>query len=164
MANTLPSNTARPGAAANSPGVEVASRPTDATETVGQPAKILRIGTMTKQLLDEVRQSPLDDASRVRLREIYETSIRELSDALSPDLQQELHRMAIPFGEGRAPSDAELRIAHAQLVGWLEGLFQGIQAALYSQQVAARNQLEEMRRQGIPAASEGRPPPPGTYL
>jgi hypothetical protein len=164
MANTTPSHAAGPSTVVTSPTGETSSAPADVTETVGQPAKILRIGTMTKQLLDEVRQSPLDDASRARLREIYETSIRELSDALSPDLQQELHRMAIPFDEGRAPSDAELRIAQAQLVGWLEGLFQGIQAALYSQQISAQNQLEEMRRRGIPAASDGRPPPTGNYL
>ena len=130
-------------------------------ESVSEPAKVLRIGSMVKTLLDEVRSAPLDEKSRVRLREIYEQSIRDLSEVLSPDLVAELERMAPPFGN-EAPSDAELRIAQAQLVGWLEGLFHGIQATLMSQQMAARAQLEEMRQRGLPAAGEsGRP---GTYL
>jgi len=131
------------------------------TESVNEPAKVLRIGSMVKTLLDEVRSAPLDEKSRVRLREIYEQSIRDLSQVLSPDLVAELERMAPPF-DNDAPSDAELRIAQAQLVGWLEGLFHGIQATLMSQQMAARAQLEEMRQRGLPAAGEtGRP---GTYL
>ena len=131
------------------------------TESVNEPAKVLRIGSMVKTLLDEVRSAPLDEKSRVRLREIYEQSIRDLSQVLSPDLVAELERMAPPFGND-APSDAELRIAQAQLVGWLEGLFHGIQATLMSQQMAARAQLDEMRQRGLPPAGEtGRP---GTYL
>jgi hypothetical protein len=133
-------------------------------EAVAQPAKVMRIGAMTKQLLDEVRQAPLDEASRGRLREIYDQSVRELASGLSPDLQDELGRMALPFGDNTTPSDAELRVAQAQLVGWLEGLFHGIQATLFAQQVAARNQLEEMRRRGLPAGDEQRPMPTGTYL
>jgi len=123
------------------------------TESVNEPAKVLRIGSMVKTLLDEVRSAPLDEKSRVRLREIYEQSIRDLSQVLSPDLVAELERMAPPFGND-APSDAELRIAQAQLVGWLEGLFHGIQATLMSQQMAARAQLEEMRQRGLPSAGE----------
>ena len=131
------------------------------TESVNEPAKVLRIGSMVKTLLDEVRSAPLDEKSRVRLREIYEQSIRDLSEVLSPDLVAELERMAPPFGN-EAPSDAELRIAQAQLVGWLEGLFHGIQATLMSQQMAARAQLEEMRQRGLPSAGEsGRT---GAYL
>ena len=135
------------------------------TESIEQPAKLLRIGSMVKQLLEEVRQAPLDEASRGRLREIYEQSIRELADGLSPDLAAELDRVSIPF-DSDTPSDAELRIAHAQLVGWLEGLFHGIQATLFAQQVAARAQLDEMRQRsitggGAPDPSAGRP---GTYL
>jgi hypothetical protein len=131
------------------------------TESVNEPAKVLRIGSMVKTLLDEVRSAPLDEKSRVRLREIYEQSIRDLSQVLSPDLVAELERMAPPFGN-EAPSDAELRIAQAQLVGWLEGLFHGIQATLMSQQMAARAQLEEMRQRGLPSAGEsGRT---GAYL
>jgi hypothetical protein len=133
------------------------------TESIDQPAKLLRIGSMVKQLLEEVRQAPLDEASRGRLREIYEQSIRELADGLSPDLAAELDRVSIPF-DSDTPSDAELRIAHAQLVGWLEGLFHGIQATLVAQQVAARAQLDEMRQRSITggqAVSDGRP---GTYL
>jgi hypothetical protein len=123
-------------------------------ESVSEPAKVLRIGSMVKTLLDEVRAAPLDDKSRVRLREIYEQSIRDLSEGLSPDLVSELEALAPPF-DSDAPSDAELRIAQAQLVGWLEGLFQGIQATLMSQQMASRAQLDEMRRQrGLPSAGE----------
>jgi hypothetical protein len=133
-------------------------------ESVAEPGKVMRIGSMIKQLLGEVRQAPLDEASRSRLREIYDQSIRELASGLSPDLQHELGRMALPFGDGSTPSDAELRIAQAQLVGWLEGLFHGIQATLFAQQMAARNQLEEMRQRGLPAGSEDRPMQTGTYL
>ena len=131
-------------------------------ESIKQPAKLLRIGSMVKQLLEEVRQAPLDEASRERLREIYEQSIRELADGLSPDLAAELDRVSIPF-DTPTPSDAELRIAHAQLVGWLEGLFHGIQATLVAQQVAARAQLDEMRQRSITGGppSDGRT---GTYL
>jgi hypothetical protein len=134
-------------------------------ETIEQPAKVMRIGSMIKQLLDEVRAAPLDDRSRDRLRDIYETSVHELGEALSPDLRDELNRLAPPFSDG-VPSDAELRVAKAQLVGWLEGLFHGIQATLFAQQVAARQQLEQMRGQlppgqGPPTGPEQRP---GTYL
>jgi Protein of unknown function (DUF2587) len=118
------------------------------TDLVEQPAKVMRIGTMIKQLLEEVRAAPLDDASRNRLRDIHRTSIRELEDGLAPELREELERLTLPFTEDSAPSDAELRIAQAQLVGWLEGLFHGIQTALFAQQMAARQQLEQMRGQG----------------
>jgi Protein of unknown function (DUF2587) len=132
-------------------------------ESVEQPGKVMRIGSMIKQLLEEVRQAPLDDASRQRLQEIYETSVNELADALSPDLRDELHRMVSPFRNGEVPSESELRVAQAQLVGWLEGLFHGIQATLFAQQVQARAQLEEMRRRSLPAGPEPSPSP-GTYL
>jgi len=138
-------------------------------EVVEQPAKVMRIGSMIRQLLDEVRQAPLDDASRVRLREIYDTSLKELEDGLSPDLSAELARMAPPFHPESVPTDAELRVAQSQLVGWLEGLFHGIQATLFAQQMAQRAQLEDSRRRALPS---GRPGPddredrpmPGTYL
>jgi Protein of unknown function (DUF2587) len=120
------------------------------TDLVEQPAKVMRIGTMIKQLLEEVRAAPLDDASRSRLREIHATSIRELEDGLAPELREELDRLTLPFNEGATPSDAELRIAQAQLVGWLEGLFHGIQTALFAQQMAARAQLEQMRQGALP--------------
>jgi hypothetical protein len=136
------------------------------TETVEQPAKIMRIGSMVKQLLDEVRQAPLDEASRGRLREIYDRSIDELAEGLSSDLREELTRMTSPFGAESLPSDAELRVAQAQLVGWLEGLFHGIQATLFAQQMAARVQLDELRRGGgLPAGADDRPAwTPGSYL
>jgi hypothetical protein len=131
------------------------------TESVSEPAKVLRIGSMVKTLLDEVRAAPLDEKSRVRLREIYEQSVQDLSEGLSPDLVAELQRMTPPF-DVDAPSEAELRIAQAQLVGWLEGLFHGIQATMMSQQLTARAQLEEMRQRGLPSAGEtGRT---GAYL
>jgi hypothetical protein len=120
-------------------------------EMVSQPDKVMRIGTMIKQLLEEVRQAPLDDASRQRLGQIHTDSVAELAQGLSPDLQAELGRLTLPFGENATPSDAELRIAQAQLVGWLEGLFHGIQTALFAQQMATRQQLEEMRRRALPA-------------
>ena len=120
------------------------------TDLVEQPAKVMRIGTMIKQLLEEVKAAPLDDASRARLREIHATSIRELEEGLAPELRDELHRLALPFTEDSIPSDAELRIAQAQLVGWLEGLFHGIQTALFAQQMAARAQLEQMRQGALP--------------
>ena len=130
--------------------------PAELTETVTAPAKVMRIGSMVKQLLEEVRTSPLDEASRERLAEIYERSIVELSEALSPDLQDELRNLALPFKDGEIPSDGELRVAKAQLVGWLEGLFHGIQATLFAQQIAARQQLEQMR-QLPPGAMGGGP-------
>jgi Protein of unknown function (DUF2587) len=136
----------------------------EAVDAVSQPAKVLRIGSMIKQLLDEVRQAPLDSASRARLKEIYETSVRELASGLSPDLAAELDRLALPF-DSETPSDAELRIAQAQLVGWLEGLFHGIQATLFAQQMAARSQLEEMRQRSLaPGSPPEQPARPGSYL
>jgi hypothetical protein len=142
-------------------------------EMVEQPAKVMRIGSMVKQLLEEVRAAPLDDASRTRLREIYQRSIKELEDGLAPELREELERLTLPFSEDSVPSDAELRIAKAQLVGWLEGLFHGIQTALFAQQMAARAQLEQMRGgpvalpsgQGVPApAVPGAAHGTGQYL
>lgn len=132
-------------------------------ETVTEPAKVMRIGSMIKQLLDEVHASNLDSPSRERLGEIYERSIVELSSALSPDLAEELRSLALPLREGVVPSDAELRVAKAQLVGWLEGLFHGIQATLFAQQIAARQQLEQMRQ--LPGAGQSvGVERPGTYL
>jgi hypothetical protein len=116
----------------------------------------MRIGTMIKQLLEEVRAAPLDEASRVRLKDIHAASIKELESGLTPELREELERLTLPFTEDSVPSDAELRIAQAQLVGWLEGVFHGLQAALVAQQVAARSQLEQMRRGALPpGASPG---------
>ena len=117
----------------------------DLTSLVEQPAKVMRIGSMIRQLLEEVKSAPLDEASRARLREIHQASIKELEHGLAPELVEELERLSLPFG-AETPSDAELRIAQAQLVGWLEGLFHGIQTAIYAQQMAARAQLEQMRR------------------
>jgi hypothetical protein len=136
------------------------------TDLVEQPAKVMRIGTMIKQLLEEVRAAPLDEASRNRLREIHATSIRELEEGLAPELREELDRLTLPFNEDAAPSDAELRIAQAQLVGWLEGLFHGIQTALFAQQMAARAQLEKMRQGALPPGigKPGGAPGHGQYL
>ncbi len=150
------------------------------TDLVEQPAKVMRIGSMIKQLLDEVKSAPLDEASRRRLGEIHRASLDELEDGLAPELTEELERLALPFGDDTVPSDAELRVAQAQLVGWLEGLFHGIQTTLFAQQMAARAQLEQMRRAlppgvqlpgeampgqpGAPGASDDRRPGSGMYL
>jgi hypothetical protein len=155
---------------------ELIAPPDDAGEpphnSITEPAKVMRIGSMVKQLLEEVRLAPLDDASRERLAEIYDRSVVELSEALSPDLQEELRMLTLPFDHDGVPSDSELRVAKAQLVGWLEGLFHGIQASLVAQQMAARHQLEQMRQlnagQGEDPSRPGHLPPqidrPGTYI
>jgi hypothetical protein len=154
-------NVASADAQAGPAGAGAAVEP---TETVAQPAKVMRIGSMIRQLLEEVRQAPLDEKSRTRLREVYDTSVRELSDGLSPDLAAELDRISLPF-DADTPSEAELRVAQAQLVGWLEGLFHGIQATLFAQQMNARSQLEEMRRRQLPPGGDESPSArPGTYL
>ncbi len=133
------------------------------TETISEPAKVMRIGSMVKVLLDEVRSAPLDEAGRRRLKEIYEQSLAELRTAISDDLASELDRMVSPFS-AEAPSEAELRIAQAQLVGWLEGLFHGIQATLVAQQMAARAQLDELRQRTLPPGSSPSGERPGNYL
>ncbi len=139
--------------------------------SISEPAKVMRIGSMTKLLLEEVRGSALDEAGRDRLRDIYDTSIMELSGALSPDLSEELRALASPFDDAEVPSESELRIAQAQLVGWLEGLFHGIQATLFAQQQIAQQQLAQMQTQSLPQGGPGQPPgkqgpPPqsGVYL
>jgi hypothetical protein len=145
------------GAAIEADGGQGASeRPV--TEMVEQPAKVMRIGSMIRQLLEEVRAAPLDEKSRARLKQIHQSSIKELEDGLAPELIAELDRLSLPFIEGDVPSEAELRVAQAQLVGWLEGLFHGIQTTLFAQQMAARAQLEQMRRALPPGASPGMPP------
>jgi hypothetical protein len=152
---------------AGPPAIDAADSPDE--ESITSPAKVMRIGSMVKQLLEEVRAAPLDEASRERLAEIYERSVAELSEALSPDLREELASLALPFEDGEIPSESELRIAKAQLVGWLEGLFHGIQATLMAQQFAAQRQLQEMRQ--LPGAPQMPHQPqqsgaerPGTYL
>ena len=138
----------------------------EVAETVNSPAKVMRIGSMIKQLLEEVRNAPLDEAGRDRLKSIYQESVTQLAETLSPDLRDELALLAPPFDDG-TPTEAELRIAQAQLVGWLEGLSHGIQATLFAQQMAARQQLEQMRGQLPPGASpdgHGADTRPGTYL
>ncbi|GAA0661634.1 bacterial proteasome activator family protein [Kitasatospora atroaurantiaca] len=138
-------------------GDAMESRELPVTEMVEQPAKVMRIGSMIKQLLEEVRAAPLDEASRVRLKEIHKSSIKELELGLAPELVEELERLSLPFTDDTIPTEAELRIAQAQLVGWLEGLFHGIQTALFAQQMAARAQLEQMRRALPPGMHGGEP-------
>lgn len=147
--------------------LETAETKKKVDETVDHPAKVMRIGTMMKQLLEEVRSTDLDEASRDRLRDIYDRSVSELGAAMSADLREELERLALPFSSVDTPSGAELQIAKAQLVGWLEGLVQGIQAMLFAQQMAAQQQLQSMR--GEIEASVSRQDSavderPGTYL
>jgi hypothetical protein len=133
------------------------ANPRSVTDMVEQPAKVMRIGNMIRQLLEEVKSAPLDEASRQRLRAIHSASISELEEGLAPELVDELNRITLPFSEDVTPTDAELRIAQAQLVGWLEGLFHGIQTALFAQQMAARAQLEQMRRALPPGPAGGGP-------
>ncbi len=146
-----------------SPGEEPEEpREASVADLVEQPAKVMRIGSMIKQLLEEVRSAPLDEESRTRLRDIHRRSIAELEDGLAPELVEELERLSLPFTDDRVPTEAELRIAQAQLVGWLEGLFHGIQTALFAQQMAAQAQLEQMRRRALgpgggPGAPQGDP-------
>ncbi len=135
-----------------------------ALETVTAPAKVMRIGSMIKQLLDEVHSMTLDMPSRERLAEIYERSIVELAEALSPDLQEELRMLALPFNDGEVPSDAELRVAKAQLVGWLEGLFHGIQATMFAQQLSMRQQSDQRQIQSGQTPDAQPRDRPGTYL
>ncbi|MFI6579120.1 bacterial proteasome activator family protein [Nocardiopsis sp. NPDC050513] len=141
------------GADPHGEGDDGHEEPRTLTDMVEQPAKVMRIGSMIRQLLDEVKAAPLDEASRARLKEIHTSSIKELEDGLAPELIDELERLTLPFADGAAPSDAELRIAQAQLVGWLEGLFHGIQTTLFAQQMAARAQLENMRKALPPGVS-----------
>jgi hypothetical protein len=148
------------GAGSSGPGGEERG----SSEAINHPAKAMRIGAMVRQLLDEVRQAPLDEASRSRLAEIYESSVAELREVLSPELKEELERLSLPFADDQVPSEAELRVAHAQLVGWLEGLFHGIQATLFAQQMEMRAQLEEMRRRSLPSSSGQPESGPGQYL
>jgi len=138
------------------PAADAEGSPQEGTEelppgSIAEPAKLLRIVSMVRELLEETRQASIDERGRAQLRQIYERSLMELQDVLSPDLQEELQALAIPM-EG-VPTESEIRVAQAQLVGWLEGLFHGIQAALWSQQMAARAQFEEMRRRGLPSGS-----------
>jgi hypothetical protein len=145
------------------PGEPNAATEEENSDFISQPAKVMRIGSMVKSLLDEARSAPLDEAGRARLREIYELSVHELNSALSKDLGGELARMALPFSN-EVPSESELRVAQAQLVGWLEGLFHGIQATIFAQQAAAQAQLQEMRGRTLaPGGPEGGPRS-GTYL
>jgi hypothetical protein len=135
-----------PDGVATESNMEEASRERPVTEMIEQPAKVMRVGNMIRQLLEEVRAAPLDEKSRARLKEIHASSIKELEDGLAPELIDELERLSLPFADDEIPSESELRIAQAQLVGWLEGLFHGIQTTLFAQQMAARAQLEQMRR------------------
>ena len=148
----------------NQPAEIVEEQSETTLETVTAPAKVMRIGSMIKQLLDEVHSMTLDVPSRERLAEIYERSIVELAEALSPDLQEELRMLALPFNDGEVPSDAELRVAKAQLVGWLEGLFHGIQATMFAQQLSMRQQVEQRQIQSGQAPNAQPGERPGTYL
>jgi hypothetical protein len=154
-----------PASALRPPAVDDSgdSDESDLTSLVEQPAKVMRIGSMIRQLLEEVKSAPLDDASRQRLMQIHRRSIKELETGLAPELVEELERLTLPFTGDQTPSDAELRISQAQLVGWLEGLFHGIQTAIYAQQMAARAQFEQIRRALPPGVqiATGQPGQPG---
>jgi hypothetical protein len=147
-----------PDGVAITPDSDQAGTERPVTEMVEQPAKVMRIGSMIRQLLEEVRAAPLDEKSRARLKQIHKSSVKELEDGLAPELIEELDRLSLPFTEDDLPSEAELRVAQAQLVGWLEGLFHGIQTTLFAQQMAARAQLEQMRRALPPGMAPGMAP------
>ena len=134
----------------------------EASEQISSPTKLIRIASMVRSMLDEVRRAPLDDAGRKRLKEIHERSLEELESVLSPDLQQELSEVVLPLTSDD-PTESELRLAQAQVVGWLEGLFHGIQATLFTQQAAAQGQLEQMRRRAL-EQPPGTPAGPSGYL
>ena len=142
----------------------VPSSDEDLGAQVEQPQKVMRVGSMVKQLLQEVRDAPLDEPSRQRLREVHRTSVQELQQGLAPQLVEELDRLALPFEQEHTPSEAELRVAQAQLVGWLEGLFHGLQTALVAQQVSARAQRDQLRPAALPAGGEDVPAESGQYL
>ena len=170
MSDATPSNMSVPTPEVIAPDDVVAGgaeAPAEVADEIESPGKIIRIGSMVKQLLEEARNTELDEAARDHLRQIYERSLVELRAAVSPELAGELDRLALDLNGDTVPSEAQLRIAQAQLVGWLEGLFHGIQATLFAQQMAARNQLEDMRRQ-LPPGQDGAPVDPtaggGTYL
>ena len=146
------------------PAEGAALLPDDQTDTIEQPAKIMRLGAMLRQLLAEIRADELDELSRSRLKEIYETSLAELESAVSEDLREELERVTMPLADGQAPTQDELRVVKAQLVGWLEGLIQGIQATLFARQVAAQNQLAGARQPLPPGRGAAGQPRSGTYL
>ena len=159
-----PAATAEPVPADDEPKPEQPDQPDQPQESITQPAKLLRIASMVRELLEDTRQASLDEPGRVRLRQIYERSLAELAEVLSPDLRDELEALAPPMGG--VPTESEIRIAQAQLVGWLEGLFHGIQAALFAQQAAARAQFEELRRRGLPSGTPEQAPADmrGQYL
>jgi hypothetical protein len=146
-----------------SPPVGDATDDADGTEQISSPTKLIRIASMVRTMLDEVRRAPLDDAGRRRLREIHERSLQELEGVLSPDLRQELSDVVLPL-TSETPTESELRLAQAQLVGWLEGLFHGIQATLFTQQAMAQGQLDQMRRRAIDPGAMGQPANPSGYL
>jgi len=148
------------------PGKETPGAEGPPTETITEPAKLLRIASMVRELLEETRHASMDEAGRTRLVEIYHRSVDELGDSVSQDLKDELQGLVPPLGG--VPSESEMRVAQAQLVGWLEGLFHGIQAAMFAQQMAARQQFEEIRRRGLmaqnPQQEQPGSPPRGQYL
>ena len=153
------------GSVLETPSVIAAAPPDSRVEnSIEEPAKVMRLGAMLRQLLAEIRSDPLDELSRQRLREIYETSVQELGSALSGDLQEELESLIPPLADDKVPTRDELRVAKAQLVGWLEGLVQGIQAAIFAQQMSAQKQLANMRSQLPPSRTPRTPPNTGTYL
>jgi len=152
LVEVLPPPGDEPAASGEEGGDETSER-----ESVSQPSKLIRIATMVKSMLEEVRQASLDEAGRQRLRQIHERSLAELSEVLSEDLRDELGGVMLPF-EDHTPSESELRIAQAQLVGWLEGLFHGIQATMMTQQMMAQQQLEQMRRPALPAGQQPQGP------
>lgn len=148
------------------PDVVEPTEPAEEQPPVSEPTKLIRIASMTRAVLEELRTTPLDAAAAERVVAIHRASLGELRDVLSDELKEEFDDIFAPF-EGE-PTDASLRIAHAQLVGWLEGLFHGIQATIATQQMLASSQLAQMqRRKALEAQTgggDGEPEYPGVYL
>lgn len=142
---------------AHGPGAS--AEPSEAVQImgVGEPGKLMRIGGMIKQLLDEVRSAPLDEEARALMADIHERSVHELETGLSPELAAELHRIRLPFADGETPSAAELRVAQAQLVGWLEGVFHGLQAAMAAQQLANQQMAQRLAMRQLPPGTQVAP-------
>ena len=145
-------------------GLVVVETPTDGDDLPGrieEPAKLLRIASMTRSMLEEVRTATLDEEGRARLRAVFDATLEQLHTVLTEDLREELSEVFVPLDEG-VPTQAEIRVAQAQLIGWLEGLFNGIQAAIMTQQMAARSQLQQIR--GGPPSEDGDHGAGGLYL
>jgi len=145
--------------------------PSQPEPAISDPAKLIRLGTMLQTLMAEVRNADTDVESRKLLARIHNETMEELATVLSSDLMDELSEFTNCCDDEGVPTEAEIRVAQAQLVGWLQGLLQGLQASMAAQQTAAAQQLQQLAtRQSAPgpggptAGGSGLPEQAGTYL